>query len=138
MSSSPSQAFRTQSSSKIISIPARRDPKSNQYVVLLKDIQLFLGDVKCIMCGADAVCCSWLMTTLNTHQPDMVLKVITADDNQGDSGSMGVPGNNSHAVSELSVVTSSSSEAMSVARTTDNNQALITSPKDQPTSTETY
>jgi len=56
MSSPLSQAFRTQSSPKIISIPTRHDPKSNQRVVLLKDIQLsFEHVVKRIMCGGEVV-----------------------------------------------------------------------------------
>jgi len=49
MSSTPIQVFRTQSSSEIISIPTRHDPKSNQHVVLWTDIQLAFGNVKRII-----------------------------------------------------------------------------------------
>jgi hypothetical protein len=55
MSAPSSQALRCQSSSKIISIPTRHDPKSNQRVVLLKDIQLSFEHVKRIMSGGEAV-----------------------------------------------------------------------------------
>jgi hypothetical protein len=55
MSAVPSQAFRTQSSSRIVTIPTRNDPKSNQRVILLKDIQLSFEHVKRIMRGGEAV-----------------------------------------------------------------------------------
>ncbi|KAF9352225.1 hypothetical protein BGX34_000122 [Mortierella sp. NVP85] len=141
MSAPSSQAFRTQSSSKIISIPTRHDPKSNQRVVLLKDIQLsFEHVVKRIMCGDEVALFladedfEYLIPPRIAHQPGVVLEVVTADDNQGDSTSTEVYRNNSHAVAELSVVTSSSNESMSMARnvpslriggTDGNNQAII-------------
>ncbi|KAF9350000.1 hypothetical protein BGX34_001458 [Mortierella sp. NVP85] len=73
------------------------------------------------------------------HQPDIVLEVVTADNSQGDSSSMAVPTNNSHAVGELSVATGSSSGNTSLARDVaslrireiDDSQALVLIPQDR-------
>ena len=67
----------------------------------------------------------------------MVLDVVITDDLQDDSSSMRVSCSNSHAVSDLSVVAGSSSEATSVARDvaslmirgTADSQALVMSPQ---------
>jgi hypothetical protein len=48
------QAFRT-SSSKVISIPTRHDPKSNRHVVRWLDIKQYFENAKGLMNGEDAV-----------------------------------------------------------------------------------
>jgi len=55
MSTTPLQAFRAQSSSNLISIPTRHDLKSNQHVVLWRDIQRLFQSAENIMHGGDAV-----------------------------------------------------------------------------------
>ncbi|KAK3818441.1 MAG: hypothetical protein J3Q66DRAFT_337638 [Benniella sp.] len=146
MSAPSSQAFRTQSSSKIISIPTRHDPKSNQRVVLLKDIQLsFEHLVKRIMCGCEVVLFladedfEYLIPPRIAHQPGVILDVITTDDNQDDSSPMGVSSTSTHAVGELSALTSSRNEGISLARDVatlrirgadGNNQFLIVGPRE--------
>jgi len=55
MSAVTSQAFRVQSSSKIISIPTRYDRKTNQRVIRWKDIQQRFKDAQFIMNGEDTV-----------------------------------------------------------------------------------
>ncbi|KAK3815403.1 MAG: hypothetical protein J3Q66DRAFT_389248 [Benniella sp.] len=145
MSTTPSQAFRAQSSSKIISIPTRLDLKSKQHVVLLMDIQLSFGHVRRIMrSGGDTVV---LLTDENlqylnplriAHHPDVVLELIVTYGNQDDSSSNGVPSNNSHVVRELSTVPGFESETASVEgdvaslsiRETDDNQDLTAGAQD--------
>ncbi|KAK3815401.1 MAG: hypothetical protein J3Q66DRAFT_370728 [Benniella sp.] len=137
MNSTPLQAFRSQSSPEIISIPTRHDPKNNQHVVLWTDIQQSFGSVKRIMrSGATVVFLTdenlqYLTPLRIAHQPDMVLEVVAADENQGDSSSSN---HRSHTVGDLPVVAGSSSEEQSVARnvaslsirgTDDDNQALV-------------
>ncbi|KAF9352223.1 hypothetical protein BGX34_000120 [Mortierella sp. NVP85] len=145
MSAAPSQAFRARSSSEIISIPTRLDPKSKQHVVLLMDIQLSFRHVRRIMrSGGDTVV---LLTDENlqylnppriAHHPDVVLEVIVTYDNQEYSSSIGVSRNNSHVVGELSGVPGFESEAASVERDvaslsireTDDNQDLTAGAQD--------
>jgi len=55
MSGPFSQAFRSKASSKIISIPARHDPKSGKNVVRWKDILQYFEDAKGVMNGELAV-----------------------------------------------------------------------------------
>jgi hypothetical protein len=55
MSEVASQAFRAQSSSKVISIHTRLDKKSGARVVLWRDIQRFFEHAKFIMHGQDMV-----------------------------------------------------------------------------------
>ncbi|KAK3807218.1 MAG: hypothetical protein J3Q66DRAFT_392552 [Benniella sp.] len=140
MNSTPLQAFRSQSSPEIISIPTRYDLKCNQHVVLWTDIQQSFGSVKRIMrSGATVVFLAdenlqYLIPLRIAHQPDMVLEVVASDDNQGDPSSSN---HRSRAVVDLPVVAGSSSEEKSVARdvaslsirgTDDDNQALVVSP----------
>jgi len=69
----------------------------------------------------------------------VVLEVVGSDDNQVDSGSMGTSSNNSREFGELSGVTGSSIEAVSVTRDvssmtisrTDRNQTLVVRPQDR-------
>lgn len=55
MSGSLSQAFRAQSSSKVITIPTRHDAKSQQRVVRWKDILQYFENAKGVMNEEDAV-----------------------------------------------------------------------------------
>jgi hypothetical protein len=55
MSAATSQAFRAQSSSKIISIPTRYDSKSNQRVIRWTDIQRCFKNAHYVMHGEDMV-----------------------------------------------------------------------------------
>jgi hypothetical protein len=55
MSAATPQAFRAQSSSKIILIPTRYDGKSKQHVVRWKDIQLRFKDAQFVMNGESTV-----------------------------------------------------------------------------------
>jgi hypothetical protein len=50
-----SQAFRAYSFPDIISIPTRSDPRSNQHVILLTDIQLSFGSIQRIMSNGSTV-----------------------------------------------------------------------------------
>jgi hypothetical protein len=71
------------------------------------------------------------------HRPGVVLEVVTADDSQGDSTSMEVSSNNTHAVNEISASASSSNDTVALTRdvaslrlkgTDDSSQALIVGP----------
>jgi hypothetical protein len=55
MSRAQSQEFRARSSSEVITIPTRQDPKSGQRVVRWKDIQQYFENAKGLMIGKDAV-----------------------------------------------------------------------------------
>lgn len=55
MSQAHLQAFRTESSSTVTSIPTRYDRKTSQHVVRLKDIQNRFEDAQCIMNGEATV-----------------------------------------------------------------------------------
>jgi hypothetical protein len=46
MSALPSQTFRSQSSSKVVVLPTRHDPKSGQRVIRWKDIQQCFKDAQ--------------------------------------------------------------------------------------------
>ncbi|KAK3815392.1 MAG: hypothetical protein J3Q66DRAFT_389231 [Benniella sp.] len=122
MSATFSQAFRAQLSLNIISIPTRLDPRSNQHVILLTDIQLSFGSIQRIMSNGNTVLLltdenlNYLSPPRIAHQPGVVLDVIMTDGDQGGSSSMGVATDNIHLFRELSAVTSSSTEAASVTR----------------------
>jgi hypothetical protein len=49
------QSFRAQSSSKVVTIPTRHDPKSGQRVVRWKDIQQYFENAKGILNGKYSV-----------------------------------------------------------------------------------
>ncbi|KAG0221664.1 hypothetical protein BGX31_009643 [Mortierella sp. GBA43] len=77
MSSTQSQGFRARSSSEVITIPTRQDPKSGQRVVRWKDIQQYFENVKGLVNGKDAV----LFLTDDdleeiAHHPGLVLEVL--------------------------------------------------------------
>jgi hypothetical protein len=55
MDETQSQAFRTKSSSGVITIPTRHDPTSGQRVVRWKDIQQYFNGAEGILNGQDAV-----------------------------------------------------------------------------------
>jgi len=55
MSTTSSQAFRAQSSSKVVSIPTRYDDKRKLRVIRWKDIQLCFKDAEYIMYNGDVV-----------------------------------------------------------------------------------
>ncbi|KAF9353440.1 hypothetical protein BGX34_011565 [Mortierella sp. NVP85] len=99
MSAATSQAFRAQSSSKVITIPTRHDNKSNQRVIRWKDIQLHFKDAQYVVDGEDIVLfltdddLEDLIPLRIAHHPGAVLKVVVMDEGigdaqQGDSSSM--------------------------------------------------
>jgi hypothetical protein len=55
MISKPLQAFQPRSSSNVIAIPTRHDPKSGQYVVRWKDIQQCFKDAQYVLHEGQAV-----------------------------------------------------------------------------------
>jgi hypothetical protein len=55
MKGEPSQAFRADRSSKVITIPTRQDPKSGQLVIRWKDILSYFENAKIIMKAEDVV-----------------------------------------------------------------------------------
>jgi hypothetical protein len=55
MNAVSSQGFRSQSTSKVIDIPTRQDPKSSQHIVRWKDIQQCFKDAQYVMNGGLAV-----------------------------------------------------------------------------------
>ncbi|KAF9354508.1 hypothetical protein BGX34_010968 [Mortierella sp. NVP85] len=97
MSTSLSQAFRTQSHSKIITIPTRLDAKSKQRIVRWKDIQQYFKDAQGVMNGDDAVLfltdddLEDLIPLRIAHHPGVVLEVVMAIDEQHDSRSVVTP-----------------------------------------------
>jgi len=83
-----------------------------------------------------SITCSLLPLRIG-HHPGAVLVVVAADDNQGDSSSIGILSSNGNVIGELSVVPSSRSEVTSVARDIaslrineiDDNQSLTVHPQ---------
>jgi len=63
------------------------------------------------------------------HQPGVVLDVVTTDDNQGDSSSVGVSSNNSHAVGEFSA-SARDVASLRIRGTGYNSQSLIVGPQE--------
>ncbi|KAF9363664.1 hypothetical protein BGX34_003597 [Mortierella sp. NVP85] len=153
MSGPFSQAFRSKASSKIISIPARHDPKSGKNVVRWKDILQYFENAKGVMNGELAVLfltdddLEDLIPLRIAQYPDTILEVVVPDDNegmddsQGDSNSFGFHHNGSHVAVERLQVTGSNHEVVSVARDVaslrisdaDNNQALVVRSQGHPT-----
>ncbi|KAF9954506.1 hypothetical protein BGZ65_003964, partial [Modicella reniformis] len=94
MNGTPSQAFRTQFSSKVITIPTRHDPKGKQRVVRWKDILQYFKNAEGIMNGDDAVLfltdddLEDLIPLRIAHHPGVVLDVVTTDTSRGDSCNM--------------------------------------------------
>ncbi|KAF9357465.1 hypothetical protein BGX34_009360 [Mortierella sp. NVP85] len=94
MSGTHSQAFCTQSSSKIISIPTRHDPKTAQRVVRWKDILQCFENAKYVMNGGETVLfltdddLEDLLPLRIPHHPGVVLEVVMPDTSQDDSLSM--------------------------------------------------
>ncbi|KAF9353438.1 hypothetical protein BGX34_011563, partial [Mortierella sp. NVP85] len=119
MSAATSQAFRAQSSSKIVTIPTRYDGKSNQRVIRWKDIQLRFKDAQYVMNDGDTV----LFLADDdleeiAHHPGTILEVVITDENQvmgdaqqGDFSSM--VQHNDRSVASLRI------------GDVDNNQALV-------------
>ncbi|KAF9357467.1 hypothetical protein BGX34_009362 [Mortierella sp. NVP85] len=89
--STHSQAFRTQSSSKVISIPTRHDPKTSQRVIRWKDILQCFENAKYVMNGGETVLfltdddLEDLLPLRIPHHPGVVLEVVMPDIDQGDS-----------------------------------------------------
>ncbi|KAG0227225.1 hypothetical protein BGX31_007055 [Mortierella sp. GBA43] len=83
-SSTQLQTFRASSSTKVIAIPTRHDPKLGQRVVRWIDIQQQFTNAKGILNGRDPV----LFLTNDdleeiAHYPGVVLEVLTAENNHG-------------------------------------------------------
>ncbi|KAF9932041.1 hypothetical protein BGZ65_004627 [Modicella reniformis] len=82
MNDTPLQAFRAESSSKVIFIPARHDPKSKQLVVRWKDIQHWFVNAMGIMNGKAVVLfltdddLEDLHPPRIAYHPDVILDVI--------------------------------------------------------------
>ncbi|KAF9359961.1 hypothetical protein BGX34_008033 [Mortierella sp. NVP85] len=145
MISKTSQAFQSRSSSNVIAIPTRHDPKSGQHVVRWKDIQQCFKDAQYVLHEGQAVMfltdddLEDLIPLRIAHHPSVVLEVVGTDDNQVGSSSMGTSSNNGRDLGELSGVTSSSIEAVSVTRDvssmtisrTERNQTLVVRPQDR-------
>jgi hypothetical protein len=55
MGETSSQAFRAQSSSKVVSIPTRYDGKSDQHVIRWKDIERYFKNAQYVMDGENVV-----------------------------------------------------------------------------------
>lgn len=91
----PSQAFRVQTSSKVVSIPTRHDTTSGQFVVRWKDILQFIKNADGIMEGEDAVLfltddnLEDLLPLRIAYRPGIVLEIVTQDDSEDDSSSRG-------------------------------------------------
>ncbi|KAF9363433.1 hypothetical protein BGX34_004143 [Mortierella sp. NVP85] len=140
------QEFRSQSSSKVVAIPTRQDPKSGQRVVRWKDIQQCFKDAQYVMNSGLAVMfltddeLEDLVPLRIAHHPGVTLQVIDADDNRGDSSSTEAPTSNNLLVSEPSVDPRSSGEMVFVSqdvsplsiRGTDNSHALVVSSQCRP------
>ncbi|KAG0240489.1 hypothetical protein BGX31_001904 [Mortierella sp. GBA43] len=87
MISTPSQAFQSQSSSEIVTVPSVHDPKTKKYVVRWRDIQRRFDNAKYIMNGDDMVLflsnddLVELVPLRIAYHPDVVLKVVTHNGN---------------------------------------------------------
>ncbi|KAG0240495.1 hypothetical protein B0O80DRAFT_500590 [Mortierella sp. GBAus27b] len=91
MSTPDSQLFRTRSSSRIVPIPTRHDPKTGQRVIRWKDIQLYFVDAQCVKHGEEVLLfltdgdLEDLVPLRIAHHPGVVLEVVSLDDIQGES-----------------------------------------------------
>ncbi|KAF9363666.1 hypothetical protein BGX34_003599 [Mortierella sp. NVP85] len=94
MSASPPQAFRSRSSSKLISIPTRHDTRSGKNVVRWKDILQFFKDAQGVMNGGLAVLfltdddLEDLIPLRIAHHPGVVLEVVMEADDQPDQSTV--------------------------------------------------
>ncbi|KAF9363436.1 hypothetical protein BGX34_004146 [Mortierella sp. NVP85] len=126
MSAVPSQAFRSQSSSKVVVLPTRQDPKSGRHVIRWKDIQHCFKDVQYVIHNGLVVMFltddDWedLIPLRIAHHPGSVLEVVLIDKSQSGSDSMAIsleaPSYHTHAADEPLMTPSSSQEVGSVAR----------------------
>ncbi|KAF9930615.1 hypothetical protein BGZ65_005229 [Modicella reniformis] len=94
MNETPSQAFRAQFSSQVVTIPTRYDPTSRQHVVRWRDIQQRFKDAQYITNGGESVpfltndvLDDFIPLRIAQH-PNVVLDVVTTDTIQGDSSDM--------------------------------------------------
>ncbi|KAF9980664.1 hypothetical protein BGZ65_004826, partial [Modicella reniformis] len=87
MNETPLQKFQAQSSSKLVSIPARHDPKSSQLVIRWRDIQQWFANAMGILNGEAVVLfltdddLEDLQPLRIAYHPGVILKVLTTDDN---------------------------------------------------------
>ncbi|KAG0209557.1 hypothetical protein BGX31_002077, partial [Mortierella sp. GBA43] len=83
------QTFRNKSSSEVITIPTRLDPKSGQRVVRWKDIQQHFENAKTILNGKRSVLfltdddLEDLIPLRIAHHPGVVLEVVVTDNTRG-------------------------------------------------------
>ncbi|KAF9363437.1 hypothetical protein BGX34_004147 [Mortierella sp. NVP85] len=107
MNDAYSQAFRSRSSSEVVLVPTRRDPKSGQHAIHWKDIQQYLNEPqyvthngRMIMFLTDDNLKEYLIPLRIAYHPGEVLEVVLEDDSQGESSSTasstGVPSYNIH------------------------------------------
>ncbi|KAF9359960.1 hypothetical protein BGX34_008032 [Mortierella sp. NVP85] len=151
MNTTFSQAFRAQSSSKVVSIPTRYDDKRKLRVIRWKDIQLCFKDAQYIMYNGDVVLfltdddLEDLIPLRISHHPDVVLEVVIPGEsqdmeNRGDPSFMGSH-NDSHAIVEYLPAIDAGREVVPVTRDVaslrirdadNSNHALVVRSQGQP------
>ncbi|KAF9988274.1 hypothetical protein BGZ65_009502, partial [Modicella reniformis] len=91
MNETPLQAFRAESSSKVINVPSRHDHKTRQHIVLLRDIQQYFEHIKGIMNGNTTVLFltddnfEYLQPLRIAYHAGVILEVLTGNKGQGSS-----------------------------------------------------
>ncbi|KAK3825653.1 MAG: hypothetical protein J3Q66DRAFT_436683 [Benniella sp.] len=128
MDDTNSQALRSSSSSKIISIPTCHDPTTGQRVVRWRDIQQYFENAQGIMNGEYAVT---FLTNNNledliplriAHHPGVVLEVVFADSS---------PGSSSAAQTLDSILMTRVLSRLRITEADDDNQTLATVPSSE-------
>ncbi|KAK3815379.1 MAG: hypothetical protein J3Q66DRAFT_441512 [Benniella sp.] len=133
MSEVPSQLFRTQSSSKVVSIPTRLDTKSGTRIVLWRDVQRFFEHAKYIMCGQDMVLFltdddfEELVPQRIAHYPGVALVVLMQNEDESSYLSMvfhPAESAQTQAVSSSTISASMGNDVIAT-RITENSHALV-------------
>ncbi|KAG0007035.1 hypothetical protein BGZ65_011769 [Modicella reniformis] len=143
-----SQAFRTKSSSEIITIPTRYDSKNRQRVVRWRDIQQYFVSAKGILNGKDAVLfltddnLEDLVPLRIAHHPDVVLEVLVADSEQGESNSTSMDLTSTRALTSSNGTSNGygsmtrNAVALRITEIDDDNQALVIHSSSLPSESE--
>ncbi|KAK3825452.1 MAG: hypothetical protein J3Q66DRAFT_436522 [Benniella sp.] len=121
-------AFRVRNSSKVITIPTRHDPTSNQRVVCWKDIQQYFENARGVFKGNDAVLfltdddLEYLIPHRIAHHPNVILEVLATETLESTSRRIGF----GNMVSMLRDVAS-----LRITETGHHNSALVLHAQDQ-------
>ncbi|KAI8350779.1 hypothetical protein B0O80DRAFT_126524 [Mortierella sp. GBAus27b] len=125
-----SQSFRARSSSMIVTIPTRQDPRSRQRVIRWKDIQLCFVDAQYVKHGEGIVLfltdddLEDLVPLRIAHHPSVVLEVFTLSDIQSESNPV-APSSSALVLGSASTNSMASNLVALRIADTDTNQTLV-------------